>query len=75
MTEPAAVVEQAPLLVVTDVAARLVRRGLITPGAAAGRWRRARVFVFQYGPVVCEPPPGTWSCGDRLSRPTFQPHR
>ena len=47
-----------PLLVVTDVAARLVRRGLLTPADAAGRWRSARVIVFRSGPVVCEPPPG-----------------
>src|SRR6266568_4383514 len=34
----------APVLVVTDVAARLVRRGLLAPAdAARGGWRRARV--------------------------------
>jgi len=51
----------APLLVVTDVAARLVRRGLLAPGdAAQGGWRRARVLVFRRGPVVCERPPDAW---------------
>ena len=50
-----------PLLVVSDVAARLVRRGLLTPAeAAAGRWRGARVLVFRHGPVVLQPPPGEW---------------
>ena len=49
----------SPVLVVTDVAARLVRRGLLTPADAAGRWRSARVVVFRFGPVVCDPPPGT----------------
>src|SRR5256714_1313709 len=48
-----------PLLVVTDVAAGLVRRGLLAPADAAGRWRSARVTVFRSGPVVCDPPPGT----------------
>jgi len=51
----------APLLVVTDVAARLVRRGLLAPGdAARGGWRRARVLVYRRGPVVCERPPRAW---------------
>src|SRR5438128_9109182 len=44
-----------PLLVVTDAGARLVRRGLVTPGDAV-RWRGARVAVFRRGPVVCELP-------------------
>jgi hypothetical protein len=49
------------VLVVTDVAARLVRRGLLTPSdAAEGGWRRARLLVFRRGPVVCERPPDTW---------------
>ncbi|HMH81679.1 MAG TPA: hypothetical protein VK531_02315 [Gemmatimonadales bacterium] len=53
--------EGVPLLVVTDVAARLVRRGLLAPAdAAADRWRQARVFVFRRGPVVSEPAPGAW---------------
>ncbi|HYT05169.1 MAG TPA: hypothetical protein VEM13_09860 [Gemmatimonadales bacterium] len=44
-----------PLLVVTDVAARLIRRGLLAPAeAAAGGWVRTRVLVFRAGPVVCE---------------------
>ena len=59
MPVPAARLADAPLLVVTDVAARLVRRGLLTPADAAGRWRSARVTVFRSGPVVCDPPPGT----------------
>ena len=58
MVTPAAV----PLLVVTDVAARLVRRGLLAPAdAARGDWRRARLLVFRRGPVVCERPPGAWT--------------
>jgi len=59
MPVPAPRLADAPLLVVTDVAARLVRRGLLTPADAAGRWRCARVTVFRSGPVVCDPPPGT----------------
>jgi len=51
----------APVLVVTDVAARLVRRGLLAPGdASQGGWRRARLLVFRRGPVVCERPPDAW---------------
>ena len=57
MSAPARFVDP-PLLVVTDVAARLIRRGLLTPADAAGRWRCARVTVFRSGPVVCDPPPG-----------------
>lgn len=53
-----------PLLVVTDVAARLVRRGLLAPSeAGAERWCGARVLVFRHGPVVCEPPAGAWGLG------------
>jgi hypothetical protein len=59
MPVPAPRLADSPLLVVTDVAARLVRRGLLTPADAAGRWRSARVMVFRFGPVVCDPPPGT----------------
>ena len=59
MPVPALRIAAAPLLVVTDVAARLVRRGLLTPADAAGPWRSARVTVFRFGPVVCDPPPGT----------------
>jgi pectin methylesterase-like acyl-CoA thioesterase len=51
----------APLLVVTDVGARLVRRGLLSPGAAAAGWVPARVLVFRRGPVVWERPPGAAS--------------
>ncbi len=52
----------SPVLVVTDVAARLVRRGLLAPGdAARGGWRGAQVLVFRRGPVVCERPPGAWT--------------
>jgi len=78
----------APLLVVTDVAARLVRRGLLAPGdVACGGWRRARVLVFRRGPVVCERPPGAWTLDVALhsrparaltlfgGAPTFHPHR
>ncbi len=69
-----------PLLVVTDVAARLVRRGLLAPAdAALGGWRRARVLVFRSGPVVCERAPGAHVPAVALtlfrSAPTFQPHR
>lgn len=74
-----------PVLIVTDVAARLVRRGLLTPGdAARGGWRRARVLVFRRGPIVCERPPGAWMRDVTLHAraltqvsggPTFQPHR
>ena len=59
MPVPAPRIADAPLFVVTDVAARLVRRGLLTPAEAAGWWRSARVTVFRFGPVVCDPPPGT----------------
>ena len=52
----------SPVLVVTDVAARLVRRGLLAPGdVARGAWCEARVLVFRRGPVVCERPPGAWT--------------
>jgi hypothetical protein len=69
-----------PLLVVTDVAARLVRRGLIAPAdAARGGWRRVRVLVFRRGPVVCERPAGARAADVALTlfrgAPTFQPHR
>src|SRR5207244_10915582 len=57
----------APVLVVTDVAARLVRRGLLAPAdAARGGWRRARLLVFRRGPVVVERPAATWHLGDAL---------
>ena len=78
----------SPVLVVTDVAARLVRRGLLAPGdATRGGWRGARVLVFRRGPVVCERPPGAWTLDVALhprapraltllgGAPTFQPHR
>jgi len=73
MTVPASRVADLPILVVTDVAARLVRRGLLTPGDAAGRWRSARAIVFRCGPVVCDPPPGAPGLGthcDLASRGT-----
>ena len=60
----------SPVLVVTDVAARLVRRGLLTPADAAGRWRSARVIVFRSGPVVCDPPPGTRGIETRVDLST-----
>jgi hypothetical protein len=50
----------APVLVVTDVAARLERRGLLAPAELASGWRRVRVLVYARGPVVCERPPGAW---------------
>jgi hypothetical protein len=50
----------APVLVVTDVAARLERRGLLAPAERASGWRRVRVLVYARGPVVCERPPGAW---------------
>lgn len=80
--------DEAPLLVVTDVAARLMRRGLLAPGeATGGAWRGARVLVFRHGPVVSEPPAGGWPLDVRCELaparaltplpggPTFQPHR
>jgi cysteinyl-tRNA synthetase len=63
MSVPASRFADPPLLVVTDVAARLVRRGLLTPADAAGTWRSARVIVFRSGPVVCDPPPGARGIG------------
>ena len=84
-----AIATAVPVLVVTDVAARLVRRGLVAPGdAARGAWRAARVLVFRHGPVVCEGPPDAWMPDIALDPrarlgaltvpsggPTFQPHR
>lgn len=50
----------APLLVVTDVGVRLVRRGLLAPAdGATARWLGARALVFRHGPVVCELPPAS----------------
>ena len=47
-----------PVLIVSDVAARLVRRGLLDPtDPMLPRWRETRVFVFMHGPVIYEPPP------------------
>jgi hypothetical protein len=41
--------------VVSDVAARLVRRGLLDPtDPTVPRWRETRVLVFAHGPVVYE---------------------
>jgi len=68
----------APVLVVTDVAARLVRRGLLAPGdAARDGWRRARVLVFRRGPVVCDAAPARAARALTLlgGAPTFHPHR
>jgi len=43
------------VLTVSDVASRLVRRGLLDPSdPAVARWRETRVLVFPRGPVVCE---------------------
>ena len=54
-TEPVHSVDDVPLLVVTDVAARLVRRGLLAPtDRASPQWTCLRVLVFRRGPVVCE---------------------
>ena len=87
MPAPVSLVVDPPLLVVTDVAARLVRRGLLAPADAAGRWRSVRVTVFRSGPVVCERPPGAWTLDVALhsrapraltlfgGAPTFHPHR
>jgi hypothetical protein len=49
---------RVPILVVTDAALRLVRRGLLGPSdaAVAARWLGARVLVFRHGPVVYELP-------------------
>ncbi|PYO77305.1 MAG: hypothetical protein E6K55_06085 [Gemmatimonadetes bacterium] len=55
-TPPVRPFDPAPLLVVTDVAARLVRRGLLLPADASAQWAGTRVLVFREGPVVCEPP-------------------
>lgn len=58
--------DDAPLLVVTDVAARLMRRGLLAPAdAKGGAWHGARVLVFRHGPVVSEPPAGALPLGAR----------
>jgi len=66
--------DAAPLLVVRDVAARLVRRGLLHPAdGASAQWAGARVLVFRYGPVVCEPAPRALT---RLTAgPTFERRR
>lgn len=54
-TEPLDSVDDVPLLVVTDVAARLVRRGLLEPAdRTSPQWACVRVLVFRSGPVVCE---------------------
>jgi cysteinyl-tRNA synthetase len=56
---PALPAGSPPLLVVSDVAARLVRRGLLAPAdAGRGAWPRTRALVYRHGPVVCEPPFG-----------------
>jgi hypothetical protein len=65
--------DDAPLLVVTDVGARLIRRGLLPPTDAAGPWCRARVLVFRHGPVVCEPPPGARGLGSRCELSPLRP--
>ena len=50
-------VSSAPVLVVSDVASRLVRRGLLAPAdAAAGGWLAARVLVYRHGPVRVDAP-------------------
>jgi cysteinyl-tRNA synthetase len=59
----------APLLVVTDVAARLVRRGLLEPLAAATPpWRRARVLVFRQGHSYVSAAPMTLALYNTLTR-------
>jgi hypothetical protein len=46
---------KAPLFVVSEVAARLVRRGLVASSEVeATRWAGARVLVFRDEPVVYE---------------------
>jgi hypothetical protein len=43
--------------VVTDAAARLVRRGLLDPtDPTLSWWRETRILVFAQGPVLYEPP-------------------
>lgn len=45
----------APILIVSDVPARLVRRGLVEPDdPLVIRWRGLRVLVFAAGPVRYE---------------------
>ena len=47
----------SPILVISDAAARLVRRGLLDPrDPALARWESARVFVFLHGPVQYDLP-------------------
>ncbi|HEV2750695.1 MAG TPA: hypothetical protein VGV12_09245 [Gemmatimonadales bacterium] len=68
--------EAVPLLVVTDVGARLVRRGLLAPDdGSVGHWARARVLVFRDGPVVCEPALPRRALTRSFGSPTFQPRR
>jgi hypothetical protein len=43
-----------PILIVSDVTARLARRGLAAPEAGPQPWPPTRVLVFRCGPVVCE---------------------
>ncbi|HVH69432.1 MAG TPA: cysteine--tRNA ligase [Gemmatimonadales bacterium] len=59
----------APLLVVDDVAARLVRRGLLAPAeAATPRWRRAQVLVFRQGHSYVSAAPMTLALYNTLTR-------
>jgi cysteinyl-tRNA synthetase len=59
----------APLLVVPDVAARLVRRGLLAPTeAAAPYWRGARVLVFRQGHSYVSAAPMTLALYNTLTR-------
>jgi hypothetical protein len=48
---------QQPILIVSDVAARLIRRGLVDPAdPTLVTWREARVLVYPRGPVVLDVP-------------------
>src|SRR5690348_6419553 len=69
MVDPTSGVAREPLLVVTDVAARLVRRGLLEPAAAAtAPWRRARVLVFRQGHSYVSAAPMTLALYNTLTR-------
>jgi cysteinyl-tRNA synthetase len=57
------------VLVVSDVAARLVRRGLLEPAAAAApRWRRTQVLVFRHGHSYVSAAPMTLALYNTLTR-------
>src|SRR5690349_6269569 len=69
MVDPTTGIAREPLLVVTDVAARLVRRGLLEPAdAATAPWRRARVLVFRQGHSYVSAAPMTLALYNTLTR-------